>query len=50
MEDLPKYYTILFTAMTKAIDALNECDYGLAKRLLIQGQQAAEDAYLEQDE
>lgn len=50
MEGLPKYYTILFSSVTKAIDALNEQNYGLAKSLLIRGQQAAEDAYLKQDE
>ncbi|WP_294855687.1 hypothetical protein [uncultured Oscillibacter sp.] len=45
-EEFPKYYTIIFNAVT---DALKELDAGnpvKAKALLIQGQQEAEDAFL----
>ncbi len=50
MEHLPKYYTVLFNAVTDAIEALDRLDYGTARQLLIQGQQAAEDACLEEEE
>lgn len=49
-EEFPKYYTIIFNAVT---DALRELDAGnpeKAKTLLIQGQQAAEDAFLSASE
>ncbi|WP_312636953.1 hypothetical protein [Oscillibacter sp.] len=49
-EEFPKYYTIIFNAVT---DALRELDAGnpvKAKALLIQGQQKAEDAFLSASE
>ena len=47
MEGLPAYYTVLFNAVTDAIDALDRQDLGQARLLLVQGQQQAEDAYLD---
>ncbi len=46
MEKLPRYYTILFNAVTEAIEALEQQNFGTAKALLIHGQQAAETAYV----
>lgn len=46
METLPAYYTALFNAVTDAIAALEQQNYGLAKDLLMHGQQAAEEAYM----
>ena len=50
MEELPNYYTILFHAVTDAIDALDRQDFGQARTLLVRGQQQAEAAYTEQTE
>ena len=47
MEELPLCYTVLFNAVTDAIDALQEQNYGLALGRLIQGQRDAEDAYID---
>lgn len=49
MNELPKYYTVLFNAVTDALAALERQDYGTARELLIQGQRAAEDAYAEDE-
>ena len=48
MSDLPNYYTALFNAVTDAIAALDKQNYGEAREILIQGQQDAEEAYLNQ--
>ena len=45
MDELPKYYTVLFNAVTDALEAMEHQDFGSAKALLIQGQQDAEDAF-----
>lgn len=50
MDALPKYYTVLFQAVEQALDALDVQNYGLAKQLLIHGQQDAEEAFLAEDE
>ena len=50
MEELPRYYTVLFQAVEQAIDALDVQNYGLAKQLLIHGQQDAEESYLAADD
>ena len=50
MEELPHYYTVLFQAVEQALDALDEKNYGLAKQLLIHGQQDAEESYLAEDD
>ena len=42
MDNLPKYYTVLFNGVTDALDALARQDYGTAKILLIRAQQLAE--------
>ena len=47
MENLPKYYTVLFNAVTDALHLLEKGDVGSAKGMLIWGQQQAEEAYLE---
>lgn len=46
MENLPSYYFGLFNAVTDALTALNQQNYGLAKELLIHAQQQAEEDYL----
>lgn len=50
VETLPAYYTVLFNAMTDALEALEQRDFIRARELLMQGQQAAEDKYLEAEE
>ena len=49
-KSLPRYYTILFNAVTDAIAALDRQDFGQARALLVQGQQQAEDAYIAEAE
>lgn len=46
MESLPKCYTILFNAVTDALKAMDEQNFGTAKTLLLEAQKAAEAAYL----
>lgn len=41
MNEIPEYYTILFQAAEQAIQALEQQNYGLAKQILIDGEQAA---------
>ena len=48
--ELPKYYTALFRAVTDAIAAIEQQNYGEAKQILIEGQQQAEERYLEAEE
>ncbi len=36
-KSLPRYYTILFNAVTDAIQALDRQDFGQARALLVQG-------------
>jgi hypothetical protein len=50
MRKLPRYYTVLFNAVTDAICALEEQNYGIAMKLLLQGQEAAEKALTEKQE
>ena len=45
MNELPKYYTILFNAVTDALKALEAQNYGLAKDFLLRGQLQAEGEY-----
>lgn len=40
-------YLHLFNAVTDAIRAIEEYNYGEAHKLLVQGQQRAEDAFIE---
>ena len=46
--ELPRYYTTLFAAVEDALEAIKQQNYGTAKELLIQGQQRAEEIYLEE--
>lgn len=48
--ELPKYYTVLFHAVEDALEALEEQNFGLAKELLILGQQHAEELFLKEDD
>ena len=43
-------YTILFNAITDALDELEKTNYGTAKGILIAAQQMAEDTYIRNDE
>ena len=47
MESIPMYYTIVFNAVTDALAALENQNFGLARELLIRGQQQAEEAFLD---
>ena len=49
MNELPRYYTVLFNAVTDALAALEQQNYGTVRELLIRGQRAAEDAYEESE-
>lgn len=46
MNELPKYYTVLFNAVEEAMAALDRLDIGTAKTLLLRGQLQAEGEYL----
>ena len=45
-DEYKKAYCILFNGITDALAALEECNYGTVKALLIQAQQMAEEAYI----
>ena len=46
MTDYQKLYTMLFNAVTNALEEMDELNFGRAKVLLIAAQQAAEEAYM----
>ena len=48
MEGLPRYYTLLFNAVTDALEALQAGEYTKAELLLLNGQHSAEEAYLQE--
>lgn len=50
MENLPKYYTILFNALTDIAEAIDRMDFGTARDLIIRAQQEAEEAYASEGE
>ena len=50
MKEIPEYYAILFRAVEQAIGALEMQNYGMAKQLLIDGEQAAEEAFVSENE
>ncbi len=51
MEDLyHKMYLTLFQAITSALKAMEQQNFGMAKELLRQSQQNAEDIYIEAGE
>ena len=47
MENFPKYYTLLFNAVTDAVEDIDQKNYGAARTRLLKAQQDAEDAYLD---
>jgi len=50
MPDYQKPYTLLFNAVTDALEALARQNFGQAREILIRAQQEAEEAYLSQDD
>lgn len=42
-------YFILFNRISEAIEAIEACNYGLARDILIKAQQDGEEAYMEAD-
>ena len=50
MNEIPEYYTILFRAVEQAIQALDAQNYGSAKKILIDGELAAEESFVASDE
>ena len=50
MNEIPEYYTILFRAVEDAICALEVQNYGAAKQILIDGEQAAENSFVAKNE
>ena len=50
MENFPKYYTLLFNAVTDAIEDIDQKNFGAARARLVKAQQDAEDAYLDAEE
>lgn len=50
MEEYKESYCALFSAVSKAIAEIEQCNYGTAKTLLVQGQQTAEELFIQQDE
>lgn len=49
-EELPRYYTLLFNGVTKALEQLENQQPFLAKETLIRAQQQAEACYIEDDD
>ena len=49
MPDYQKLYTLLFNAVTDALEEMEKLNFGRAKELLIAAQQAAEEAYIGED-
>lgn len=50
MPDYQKLYVHLFQTLTKSIEVLERQDFGTARELLIQGQQEAEELYLDMED
>ena len=50
MPDYQKLYTLLFNAVTDAVEELEVLNVGRAKNLLIAAQRQAEEQYLESEE
>ncbi len=44
--ELPKCYKLLFDAVEKALEAMEDQNYGIAKHLLVVGQLKAESAFI----
>ena len=49
MQNYQKLYTLLFNAVTDALEEMEKLNFGRAKELLITAQQAAEEAYIGED-
>ena len=49
-DEYKRPYHILFNGVTDALAALEKCNYGTVKALLIQAQQQAEEAYISTEE
>ena len=45
--EIETIYFTLFSRITEAIAAIEACNYGMAKEILIQAQQSGEEAYIE---
>lgn len=45
MNELPRYYTLLFNAVEEAVAAMERLDFGTAKSMLVRGQILAEEEY-----
>ena len=50
MQTFEQMYFTLFTAISKAIENIEEANYGTAKELLICAQQQAEEIYISAEE
>lgn len=50
MEKTPKYYATLFNAVTKALEALEARNYGIANDLLMHAQCQAEGEFIAESE
>ena len=50
MPDYQKMYTILFNAITDAIENIQQRNYGNAEELLVRAQQTTEDIYIEAED
>lgn len=50
MEELPRYYKVLFNAVTDALNAMETREYTKAEMILLNGQRSAEEAYLNEME
>ncbi len=49
MEDLPKYYTTLFNAVTDAINLITQSEVTEAMECLVAAQQKAEELYISEE-
>lgn len=45
MDELPRYYLRIFNAVTDAIKAIEQMNYGMAHELLVEGQRWSEELY-----
>ncbi|MGM9524022.1 MAG: hypothetical protein ACI3VU_06380 [Faecousia sp.] len=50
MEEYRRPYYALFSAVTKAIEKMELGNFGIAKALLVKGQQTAEEIYIQYGE
>ena len=50
MPDYQRLYTLLFNAVTDALEDMERMDFSSARRRLIAAQQAAEEAYMSDGE